>query len=268
VITVLPSLVRKTLRDWRRAAIGWGIGLTAFALTYLGFWASVKNSPALLELKTETLPEAVKATLGVADLTTGLGYLQGTIYSLIGPLLLCMAAIIFGARAIAGPEDHHVMDLFLANPISRHGFVAQRTGVVFAVVGALGLILWIVPVVMSQALEMGVSIANVSAASVGLLLLGLFFAALALGVGAATGRRSTALGVAGAVAVAGYVVRGIADSVPEVSWWRWLSPFHYYIGSDPLHNGFNLGYLLVLAVASAVFVAVALVSFDRRDVRV
>jgi ABC-2 type transport system permease protein len=265
---MLPSLVHKTLRDWRRAAVGWGVGLAAFALIYLAFWVSIRNSPDLLKLKTEAMPKAMQTMVGISDMTTGTGYLNGTIYALTGPLLMIMASVILGARAVAGPEDNHVMDLFLANPISRRGFVAQRSAALIGVVVGLGLILWIIPLVLSQWLGMGVSAANVSAASLGLLLLGLFYGTLALAVGAATGRRATALGVAGAAAVAGYVIRGLSESVSWMHGWRWISPFHYYLGSDPLHRGFHLGYLLVLAIAAAVLVMIALVTFDRRDVRV
>jgi ABC-2 type transport system permease protein len=265
---MLPSLVRKTLRDWRRATVGWGVGLTAFALIYVGFWASVRNNPELLKLKTESLPKALSTTFGVTDLTTGVGYLQGTIYSLIGPLLLIMAAVILGARAVAGPEDSHVMDLLLANPISRRQFVAQRSAALIGVVTGLGLILWIVPLALSQALDMGVSAVNVSAAGAGLLLLGLFFGMLALAVGAATGRRSTALGTAGTLAVAAYVIHGMSQNVSWMRSWRWITPFHYYLGADPLHHGFHVGYLLVLAAASAALLVAATRTFDRRDVRV
>jgi ABC-2 type transport system permease protein len=265
---VLPSLVRKTLRDWRRAIIGWAVGLAAFASIYVGFWASVKNSPELLKLKTEALPKALQSTFGISDLTSGVGYLQGTIYGLIGPLLLIMAAVILGSWAVARPEDRHVMDLFLANPISRRSFVAQRAATLVAVLVGLGLITWVIPLVLSQTLDMDVSAANVSAASIGLLLLGLLFGTLALAVSAATGRRASALGVAGAVAVAAYVIRGLSDSVSWLHGLRWASPFQYYIGSDPLHTGFHVGYLAVLLLVSAVFVAIAVVTFDRRDVRV
>lgn len=265
---MLPSLVRKTARDWRRAGLGWGVGIAAFALIYLGFWASVKSNPDIVKLKAAALPAALKNTLGVTDLTSGVGYLQGTIYALVGPLLLTMAAIVLGARAVAGPEDGHMMDLFLANPISRRGFVTQRTAALVGVVVALGLVLWVIPLILSQTLDMRVSAENVSAASAGLLLLGLLFGTLALAVGAATGRRATALGVAGAVAVASYLVRAISENVTWLYGLRWISPFHYYIGTDPLHTGFHIGHLAVLPAASVVLIAVAVFSFDRRDVRV
>lgn len=264
---MLPSLVRKTLRDWRRTVLGWTIGLAAVSSIYVGSWASLKNNPDLLRLKAEAMPKSLSVSLGISDLTNGTGYLQGTVYALLGPLLLCMVAIMLGARAIAGPEDNHVMDLLLANPISRRGLVTQRSGALVGVLVGFGLILWIIPLALSQALDMGVSAVNVSAASLGLLLLGLLFGTLALAVGAATGRRSVAIGVAGMVAVAGYVIRGLSESVPWMSGWRWASPFHYYLGSDPLHNGFNVGYLLVLAGVSTLCVIVAVVTFDRRDIR-
>lgn len=265
---MLPSLVRKTLRDWRRAVIGWAVGLSAFTLIYVGAWASVKDSPDLLKLKTESVPRSLSVTFGITDLTTGVGYLQGTIYGLLGPLLLSMAAIILGARAVARPEDTHVMDLYLANPISRRGFVAQRAAAFLAVVVGLGLILWIVPLLLSQAIGMGVSATRITAASTGLFLLGLLFGVLALAAGAAIGRRSSALGVAGAVAVASYVIHGLSENISWVRPLRWITPFHYYLGADPLHRGFNLGYDAVLLVASAVLTVVAVATFDRRDVRV
>jgi ABC-2 type transport system permease protein len=259
--------VRKTLRDWRRAALGWGIGLAAVTLIYVGSWASLHNDPNLLKLKADAMPAGISAALGVTDLSNGAGYLQGTVYSLVGPLLLVMAAIVLGARAVAGPEDRHTMDLLLANPISRRRFVAQRTAALVAVVTALGAVAWLVPLVLSQALDMHVGAADVTAASLGLLLVGLLFGALALAVGAATGRRSTALAVAGAVAVAGYVLRGLADSVSWLHGWRWATPFHYYLGTDPLHHGFAPGHLLVLAAATALLVLAAVAAFDRRDLR-
>lgn len=263
---MLPSLVRKTLRDWRRATLGWGAGLVGIFLIYVGSWSSLHNDSNLLKLKGDAMPAGVSAALGVTDLSTGAGYLQGTVYSLIGPLLMCMAAIMLGARAVAGPEDRHTMDLLLANPISRRAFVAQRTAALVALVTALGVAGWLVPLGLSQALDMHVGAADVTAANTGLLLVALLFGTLALAVGAATGRRSTALAVPGGVAVAGYVLRGLADSVSWLHGWRWLSPFWYYLGPDPLRHGFAPHLLVLLAVA-ALFVVAALFAFDRRDVR-
>ena len=71
--------------------------------------------------------------------------------------------------------------------------------------------------------------------------------------------RSIVLAAAGLVAV--LLLVGALD------WLKYLSPFYYYAGNDPLAEGVDLGHLLVLAVVSAVLTAVAVVTIDRRDLR-
>ena len=57
--------------------------------------------------------------LGIADMLSPAGYLQATIFSLVGPLLVLMCAITLGARTIARPEEDGGMELMLANPSRR-----------------------------------------------------------------------------------------------------------------------------------------------------
>jgi hypothetical protein len=52
--------------------------------------------------------------------TTPAGYLQGTLFALLGPLLLVMMAVTTGARAIAGDEEAGTLDLVLAQPGQPH----------------------------------------------------------------------------------------------------------------------------------------------------
>ena len=49
-------------------------------------------------------------------------------------------------------------------------------------------------------------------------------------------------------------------------WARW-TPFHYYLGSDPLVNGMHWGHGAILAGLVVALVALAVVFFDRRDLR-
>lgn len=93
-------------------------------------------------------------------------------------------------------------------------------------------------------------------------------AGIAFGVGAATGRRSTALAVAGTLAVGTYILRGVSGLIDGGAWLRWLSPFHYFIGTDPLHTGWHPGHLIALAAVGAASAVAGIVWFDRRDVGV
>ena len=47
-----------------------------------------------------------------------------------------------------------------------------------------------------------------------------------------------------------------------------LSPFYYYIDGDPITNGLNFMHAAVLMGLTGVLLAVALITFERRDLAV
>ena len=52
-----------------------------------------------------------------------------------------------------------------------------------------------------------------------------------------------------------------------ISWLKYVSPFHYYAGHDPLGRGADLGDLAILCASALVLTAVAVAAFGRRDLR-
>ena len=109
---------------------------------------------------------------------------------------------------------------------------------------------------------------RVAAATLSAALLGSFFGALALAIGAATGRRGASLGISGAGAVLAYLVnamRPVADILEPA---RFVTPFYYYIGADPLSNGLDLAHAAVLVAATVLLSLAAVISFERRDIAV
>lgn len=99
-----------------------------------------------------------------------------------------------------------------------------------------------------------------------LAMLGLVFGALALAIGASTGRTGASRGVPALVAVLAYMVNGLA---PLVSWLepiQKLSPFYQYGGHDPLRNGVSGAAVAVAVLTVAGFVVIAIWGFRRRDV--
>jgi ABC-2 type transport system permease protein len=48
---------------------------------------------------------------------------------------------------------------------------------------------------------------------------------------------------------------------------EWFSPFHYYLGSDPLNTGMDWGNAAVLLAPSVVLFGLAFALFQRRDIR-
>jgi ABC-2 type transport system permease protein len=265
---MLRNTFLRTLRDARRAIGWWSLGLVGMAALMIAVYPTVRDNPDLNEM-VQSYPDALKAFIafgGDVDYLSGAGYLGSELYSFMVPLLLLVAAIGAGARAIAGEEEQGTLELLLANPVSRRRLVAEKLAALLAEVGLLAAVLWASLVVGVAIVGMDVSAGHLAAATASAALLAFAFGAIALCVGAATGRRGVAIGVAAAGAIAAYLVSSLAVLVDFLEPFRAVSPFYHYVASDPLRHGLGLvhaGFLAALAVAAALLAAAL---FDRRDI--
>ncbi|MGW4642533.1 ABC transporter permease subunit [Sphaerisporangium sp. NPDC004334] len=266
----MPTLVRKALREYRRALIGWTIGICAFIGMYTSFYPQMRANPDLYsQIAMAKYPESVRKLMGgLENFTSGAGFLQAVIYQLFIPLLFIMCAVVLGNKAIAAPEESGTLELTLTLPVDRRRLVLERLAALAAGLLAVAAVSLAVLVVLGGVVDLGVPFGRLLAAHLGLYLLVLFYGTLALAVGAATGRKGTALAVAGVYAVAGYVVTVLAHDIEVMRWLSWVSPFHYYSEGNPLANGLPVGDYLVLLAGTAVLALTAVLSFDRRDVGV
>ncbi|MEV6982272.1 ABC transporter permease subunit [Sphaerisporangium sp. NPDC051017] len=266
----MPVLVRKALREYQRAIIGWTVGICAFAGLYISFFPQMVANPDFYnQAALAKYPDGVRKLMGgLENISTGVGFLQAVVYQLFIPLLFTMCAVILGTKAIAGPEESRTLELTLTLPVDRKRLVLERFAALAAGLLAVAVLSLAVIAVLGSLVDLNVPFGRILAAHTGLYLLVLFFGTLSLAVGAATGRRALAMAVAGAYAVAGYVVQALARDVEAMNWLSHLSPFHYYMEGNPLVNGFQVGDCLVLLAATAVLAMTAVLSFDRRDVGV
>jgi ABC-2 type transport system permease protein len=261
----LGAVWSKTLRDQRRALLWWAVGIGLVVLMYSAFYPSIEQNAAQFNDYMKNLPEAVRNLLGGSDIASPEGYLMSEIFSFLGPILLLVFAIGAGARAIAGEEESGTLDLLLSTPVRRRRVVTDKF-----LATALGTLLlattaWIVTAVAGPAFDLTVAFAGLTAAFLNLFLMALAFGTIALAVGAATGSKSLAIGVASGAALATFLLKTFASVTSWLEPYRFLSPFYYYTGHDPLRNGFDIVDPIVLAGISAVALAVALMSFERSD---
>lgn len=266
---MLRSVFYKTLRDQYRPILWWGSSLIALALMVTLFYPSIQEMPGFNAL-IESAPEALmRAFIGdVTDITGPEGYLNSQLFFLLVPLLLLVYAIGFGASAVAGEEEQGTLDLLLANPLPRWRVVIDKFYAMVVTTFALALCFWLGLVSGALAVEMGIGVGRMAAATLGAWLLALVFGTLALALGCATGKRGLSAGVAGSVAVAAYFLNALAPLAAELMPYRKLSPFYLYIGNDPLSNGLDWGRVGVLVGLTTVWLIVARVIFDRRDLGV
>ncbi|MGZ4410309.1 MAG: ABC transporter permease subunit, partial [Gaiellaceae bacterium] len=115
---MLGSVWGKSLRDVQRAFFWWALGLVGLVALMISVYPSVRGNRSLNQLVND-YPDALKGFVafgGELDYVSGAGYLGSELFSLMIPLLLLVAAIGAGSRAIAGEEESGTLDLLLANP--------------------------------------------------------------------------------------------------------------------------------------------------------
>src|SRR5262249_34546334 len=154
------------------------------------------------------------------------------------------------AATTAGEEEDHILALVLAHPVRRSRLVVAKAVAVGVVVGLIAVATW-VGMLGGVALAGGrITVAHMAAFSLHLAFFGFGMGALALALGTGTGRRTLAVGVAGGVGLLAWLINAFAPLVSGLSWLKYVSPFYYYAGHDPISRGVSVGDLVVLGLVT------------------
>jgi len=251
-----------TLRLRLMTAVLAGVGMLAVILMVGALFPSVGDSIGKLNV-----PDGVANLLGGADYGTITGWMRSEIGAIYGPLVIAASAIAAAAATTAGEEESGILGLVLAHPVARGRVMLAKGGAVAVVVVIVAAGTWLGLLAGVAAAGGGISLADMTALAVQLACFGFTFGALALALAGITGRKAVAAAGAGSFGVLAFLVNGFAPLVGGLDWLKYLSPFYWYAGHDPLTNGLFVGGLVVLLVTTAVLVVVAVVGFGHRDLR-
>ncbi|MGB7449439.1 MAG: ABC transporter permease subunit [Ornithinimicrobium sp.] len=213
------------------------------------------------------LPDSLIAMIGGVDMSTAAGYLQGEVFAIAAPIALIVLTATIGADALAGEEHARTMGLLLVNAVSRRRVVLHKAAAMALLAAVVGLITFAGSVLGVWISGVDVAVSGLASTCTMLTLLGVAFGSLALAVGAGTGRSRWATGATAGAAVTAYVVQSFLPLSPRYADAAAISPFHYYLGSDPLTQGMPWADAGVLLILSLVLVSLAVLLFDRRDLR-
>lgn len=263
---MLHSVFAKTVRDGRRGYAWWSAGIAALVLLTVSVYPSIRDNEAL-NRAVKDYPEALKAFVGGdIDFASPSGYLSAELFSFMFPLLLLVYAISAGARAIAGEEEAGTLELLLAHPVSRGRLVVEKTAALAAQTAVVALALFAAVALSARLVDMEIGTARVAGAVLGVYLLAVGHGSVAVLGGAATGRRSAAIGAAAALAVAGYLLNGLAELIAALEPWRVVTPFHWL--GEPIREGLEAGGAAALVALALTSAALSVPLFGRRDVGV
>lgn len=240
------------------------IGVIMFAIMGVYMGPIYQQMAPELVLLNQTMPPELMRMWGAGDMSTPAGFFWGETMGIMAP-----AAVITVATVIAATltQDEHSgrLGLLLSTPRPRWRVFATFIGVqitAITIIAALtGLGIW----GGVQLADLDLADENIAAASIHLLALGLFSAAVASL--AAAIRLPVAWTVTG-VAMIGYVINVTLPMAPEFADWARISPFYWYSAAQPLAAGINWGHVGVLLGVSALILAVSFPLFARRDLRV
>jgi len=261
---MLRNVFTKSLWDQRRSLSGWAAGVALLVLLEAALWPSVRGMAGFDELL-NSYPQAMRELFNLQDFTTGRGFLNAELYSMVLPVLFVVFGIGRGARAVAGEEEAGTLEVLLVTPVSTTRLVLQQAAVLATATAALGAVLFAAVIASSPVFGLGIGVADAATGSLSMVLIGIEFGFLALAIGAATGRRAAAIGAAATAALAAYLLYAIGQLTDPVRPWLPLSPFHQALEGGPLGAGLPAAYAW-MALAAAVVVAAALPVFERRDI--
>ena len=262
------EVVAETLRERLRSTTWWSLGLVATIAFTVAFYPSVRDDASLSDFA-EDLPESLRALFvgGELDIVSPAGYLNSQIFALVAPALFLVFSIGHGSGAVAGEEERGTLDLVLAHPVRRRDYVLQRFAAMTSLVAVLTAVVFATVAIGAVPVDLEIGLDKLAAASVSVGLLALLFGTLALSAGAVRPGRAAALAVATAVAIASWLLDGLAQAVGALEPLRPLSPYYQALGTNPLREGPPWQGWAILVGATAVLVAVAAAGLERRDAR-
>jgi ABC-2 type transport system permease protein len=282
VHSTLTTLYVGWLRARLRSTIFWTVGVAAVLVVNAAFYPSLKDFFA--DFQTQGNP-GVSSLLGLTNgigPSSPLGYLWSNLYSNVLPWMLMALGVALGASAIAGDEEVGTLEYTLSSSATRPQILATRlAGVVtilFGVAALFGLALLVtaplfdlttaktVTIEGTQVINPGVSVSNVAAGTFAAFAVATGVAGIAFLVGALTGKKGRAIGVATAIAVGSYVFYTLANLTGALKPLTWLSSWRWYISRAMFINGLGWEVLLPFALAAACG-GVAWFGFERRDLQ-
>ena len=259
----LTNSFAKAVMDRLLLALIVGLGVGAMGLSMGPMWLALED---VIGEMLQYFPESLMAIAGGADMATAAGWYTGEMFSIVVPFAVIFVAAASAARAFGGEMENSTIGLVMSTPTRRtrlatDKLVAMIVHVALAA-GLLGLLTWIGMVVSG----IDIPVSNVIAICFMVTLLSVFVGGIAGLISIIAGRGAMAILVAMLVALVMYAWSSfvpMADAIAELAW---ISPWHHYIGTDPLGSGvdwLSAAWLTLLAVIPLV---ISVYLFKRRDI--
>src|SRR6266516_4999260 len=270
--TMFRTVWSKTLREYRVAIPGWGIGLGL--LLCAEFTSTTTLDPATLSTVGQ-LAHMIRLFGDPLAFTTPAGYVTFRDFGIFLPILLSIWTLLAGARLVRGEEERGSLEVLLSTPRSRLRVLLEKIAALITALVLIALLIVAGGVTGETSAHTMVDLTGPLLAVLNLGLLALLFGLLALFLSQVLDSRLVAAGWSGLLLALSYVLDGTGHIIENTTWVQWfqrLSPFFYYHASKPLlpfytpTHGFNPVACLLLLALSLMFAVASIPLFVRRDI--
>ncbi len=259
------SIYLKTLREYRVAIFGWGVGIGLLMFVLLAAIKSVTGTPAA-RATLASLANQFKWLADPVAVTTPGGYATWK----YGPTLLVMAiwALLAGSRMLRGEEERGSLDALLSLPQGRLRVALEKLAAMWTALLAMAVLIGLLTFAGGQSVQADFGIGGALLFGLNLSLACGVFGSFALLISQFTQNAGTAAGTTGAVLFLAIIVDMLHRVFPGTEWISRLSPVYYYNLSKPIipSYGTNVGALLVLLAISIILSGAGVWLFVSRDV--
>ena len=261
----LKNIYLKSLRDYRIAILGWGIGMGLVIVSPMASVASLVTTPQARAALTSLAASFAWNADPIATDTVG-GYATFKIGIFI--YLIALWPLLAASRALRGEEERGSMDVLLSLPRPRVRVAIEKVAAIWTALLAMGLIVGLLAFIGGQTFGADFGMAGALLFGLNLALLCAVIAGVALLISQFTQERGPAAGATAGLLLVFIVVDMVHRVIPSTDWISRFSPIYYYNLSKPLIPSFgtNAVGLAVLLALAVVLTAAAIALFDRRDV--
>ena len=259
------SVFLKSLRDYRVAILGWGVGMGLVIVSPMASVSELVKTPearaALLSLAASFSwnADAIKAdTIG--------GYATFKIGIFI--FLMVIWPILAGSRMLRGEEDRASLDVLLSAPRSRVRVAVEKLAAIWTALLVMAVLIGILAYLGGIAFKADFTFVDALLFGLNLALICAVFGAVALLVSQFTHERGPAAGWTAGLLLVLIVVDMVHRVIPNTEWISRVSPIYYYNLSKPLIAGYgaSAGAMLFLLALALILSGAAIWLFARRDV--
>ncbi len=261
----LRNVFLRTLRDYRVAILGWGIGMGLVVVSPMASVAALITTPQARE-QLAGLAATFAWNAEVVAVDTVGGYATWKIGIFI--FLIAVWPVLVASRTLRGEEERGSMDVLLSLPQQRVGVALQKLAAMWSALLLMGVLIGLVAFAGGRKFGADFGLGDGLLFGLNLGLACAVIGGVALLISQFTQERGPAAGWTAGLLLVFIVLDMVHRVIADTEWISRLSPIYYYNLNKPLvpSHGANAGAMVLLAVLSVVLSGAAVWLFARRDV--